>query len=78
MDFNSFLEEVEKGNLEAVKEFVSQGVDVTAQDNEAIMYASYKGHLDILKYLVSQGADVTAQDNRAIFIATWWETALKL
>jgi ankyrin repeat protein len=39
---------------------VSQGADVTDNNNYAVQVASMNGHLEVVKYLVSQGADVTA------------------
>jgi hypothetical protein len=47
------------GHLATVQYLVSQGADVTAQDNKAVWWASECGHLATVQYLVSQGADVT-------------------
>jgi hypothetical protein len=38
---------------------VSQGADVTADNNWPVRYASIRGHLEVVKYLVSQGAPTT-------------------
>ena len=61
----------ENGHLDTVKYLIENGADVTAQDNEAVMWASYKNHLDVIEYLVKNGADVTAQDNCAIRVASY-------
>ena len=46
-------------------------VDVSAEDNFAIKYASYGGHLEIVKLLLSTGkVDVTAENNFAIRYAS--------
>ena len=45
---------------DARSELVSQGADVTADNNDALCLASNNGHLDTVRYLVSQGADITA------------------
>ena len=49
---------------------VSQGADVTADDNYAVQVASMNGHLEVIKYLVSQGADVTSYNNWALRYAS--------
>jgi ankyrin repeat protein len=56
--------------LETIKYLVSQGADITARNNQAVIGASFKGHLETVKYLVSQGADVTARYNEAVFHAS--------
>jgi hypothetical protein len=40
-----------------VKYLVSQGADISADDNYAAKFASRYGHLEVVEYLVSQGAD---------------------
>jgi len=58
------LEEACKtGDLDKVKELVSDGADITANNNYAVQLASNNGHLDVVKYLVSLGADITVDDN---------------
>ena len=39
---------------------------MSANDNEALIWASVNGHLEVVKFLVEQGADVTANNNRAL------------
>jgi hypothetical protein len=41
-------------DLATIQYLVSQGVDVTDQDNEAVGWASMGGHLATVQYLVSQ------------------------
>jgi hypothetical protein len=64
------LKAIQNNDLATIQYLVSQGADVTAQDNEAIMWASKDGHLATVQYLVTLGADVTAQDNRAVRLAS--------
>jgi len=42
------------------------GVDIIADDNYAVRWASEYGHLDVVKYLVEHGADITADNNYAV------------
>ena len=49
-----------------ITSYKKRGIDITADDNLAIQWASNNGYLNIVKYLVSQGADVTANNNFAI------------
>jgi ankyrin repeat protein len=46
------------GHLDIVQYLVlEEGVDVNADNDEALIAASERGHLEIVKFLVSQGAD---------------------
>ncbi len=59
------FEAAEFGNLDKVKVFSAQGIDInTSLDNgkTALMLASNSGHLDIVEFLVEQGADVNLRD----------------
>ncbi len=49
---------------------INSDVDVTADNNYAIRWASEYGHLKVVKYLVSQGADVTVVDDYAVRMAS--------
>ena len=66
---DKLLNAVKNDELDLVKYLVSQGADVTANDNEAIISAAEGNHLAIVKYLVSKGADVTADDNEVLLHA---------
>jgi ankyrin repeat protein len=52
---------IQNNDLVTVQYLVTQGAEVTAQDNSAVLHASGCGHLATVQYLVRQGADVTAQ-----------------
>ena len=50
-----------KGNLDRVKTFVEQGVDIDECDSEGwtpLWLASFNNHRHVVKYLVEQGASV--------------------
>ena len=66
-----FIVAVENNRLNMVKYLVSEGADVTADDNDAITYAGRYGYLEMTKYLVENGADVTAQDNATVIWASY-------
>jgi serine/threonine-protein phosphatase 6 regulatory ankyrin repeat subunit B len=54
------------GNLDAVKEFLNDGVDVNSSSNRgytALISASLRGHTAIVNILLENGADVNARDN---------------
>ena len=44
------------GKLNIIKYLISQGANIRADDDWAVVWASYNGHLETVKYLVSQGA----------------------
>jgi len=45
---------------------VSLGVDIHAENNRAVRWASEYGHLEVVKYLVSVGADIHAGNDLAV------------
>ena len=65
MERRTFLHACNSGDLEGVKYFVSQGVDVRA-NNWAVRFASTRGHLEVVKYLVSQGVNVQGDNYYAV------------
>ena len=68
---STFVEACKSGDLEVVKYLVSQGANVTDDNNNyAVQVASMNGHLEVIKYLVSQGADVTSYNNWALRYAS--------
>ena len=44
-------------------------MDITTNDNDAIVYASAHNHLEVVKYLHQNGADITANNNYAMELA---------
>ena len=54
----------EKGDIEAVKQFLGDGVDVNAEDENGwtpLHGAAWWGHTETAKFLIGSGADVDAQ-----------------
>ncbi len=54
----------EKGDIEAVKQFLGDGVDVNAEDENGwtpLHGAAWWGHKETAKFLIGSGADVDAQ-----------------
>jgi len=58
-------EAAEQGDIEAVKQYLADGVDVNAKDKRGftpLHLAAIKGHKGIAKLIVTKGADVNAKD----------------
>ena len=54
----------EKGNIEAVKQFLADGADVNAKNDfgsTPLIAAALEGHKEIAELLISEGADVNAK-----------------
>ena len=45
------IEASRTGNLDLIKDLISKGADIHAQDDEALRWASKHGHLEIVNYL---------------------------
>ncbi len=74
MGNTSFLDAVENGELEKVKEMLASGTDANTTDEHqrsAAYKAAKKGHLEILKVLVEHGADIDMIDNRGTNALYW-------
>lgn len=60
----AFMNATREGELEAVRDFLGQGIDVNTQDiygDTTIMIAAYKGHKKIVELLINAGADVNVK-----------------
>jgi ankyrin repeat protein len=61
----SIWDAAEKGNIEAVKQNLTEGVDVNAKEQfgmTPLHYAARSGHKEIVELLIAEGADVNAKD----------------
>ncbi|MCW5156417.1 ankyrin repeat domain-containing protein [Burkholderia cenocepacia] len=81
MDWNEKLIEFSKeGNLEGVKEALSNGADIHAASEEgeyegrtddALVEAAENGHLEVVNYLIDQGANIHAEDDSALIYSAY-------
>ena len=58
----TFQEAAGNGDLQTVRNCISQGVSVNANGGSALINAARSGNLEIVKYLVDHGADVNKGD----------------
>src|SRR5437868_2027876 len=68
---NLLIEYAKTGNLNGIKTLFENGVDICAQDNQAIICASGNGHLEIVKFLFENGANICVRNNDAIIYASF-------
>ena len=47
-----FIEAAENNQLDELKNLLSQGSDIHADDGEALIFAAIEGHLEVVKLLV--------------------------
>ena len=60
------IEMAKEGNVKGVILFMNKGVDIHAQNDYALRWASGNGHLEVVKYLVGEGADIHDLDDLAL------------
>lgn len=63
---SSFLKSVRKGNIQKVKDFLDEGIEVDLRDNRGytpLMIATDEGHSEIAKILIDAGANINAKSN---------------
>ena len=69
--FSQFYEAFSEGNKVVAKHLLDTNVDLSAENNWAIRWASRRGHADIVKLLLDSGkVDPTALDYQAVLWAT--------
>ena len=59
-----FFTEIAIGDIEAVKNYINEGVDTNSANkhgHQALMVAAHQGHIDIVKLLISRNADINAK-----------------
>lgn len=64
-----FIDQIEAGNVEAVKLYLAAGVspDVSdTQHRQALLVAAEKGNAEVVKVLVDAGADIGVKDKRGL------------
>ena len=45
---------------------MSQGANIHAQEEHALIYSAEKGHINVVKFLVELGANIHAQEEHAL------------
>ena len=75
----SIIDAARDGNIEAVKQHIAAGTDVSARHNMGrhtpLYFAVFKGHMEIAELLIANGADVNAKnigDFAALHMAASW------
>jgi len=62
-----FIAACKSGNLEVVEYLVStKSVNIHANDNVALRWASSNDHLEVVQYLVEQGANIHAYNDDSL------------
>ena len=59
----------DKGNIEAVKQFLADGADVNVKDKDGgtpLSYAAFHGQTEIVELLIAKGADVNAKNKYGV------------
>jgi len=65
-DINKLFEEVSKGNIQYLKDYVKHNGDINSKDKWGLTighYAAVWGHLNCLKYYIEHDGDINAIDN---------------
>ena len=55
-------------NVNTWKWMIKQGINIHADDDYALRWASLNGHIDVVKFLVKKGVDIHARNDYAL---TW-------
>ena len=67
-----FLQAIENGDVPKVREFISAGVDINAEDDNgdtALLTASWSGNKEIVELLLANGADVNYETDAYFYTA---------
>jgi ankyrin repeat protein len=68
-DWDNLHHAAQRGDIDAVKEFLARGSDINAFDEISftpLHHAAKEGHLDLVKVLLEAGADVNAHEEARI------------
>jgi ankyrin repeat protein len=63
-DENELIQKASNGKLEKVKLLVKGGVDINANNDEALVWAARNNHLEVVKFLVKIGANINANNGQ--------------
>jgi hypothetical protein len=68
-NLQNFYSFISNRNLSGVNFFIEQGIDVTANSNQAILNAAFVSDLEAINLLVKHGANLHAQNEKIILVA---------
>ena len=63
---DALLESVKAGDVGRVRDSLSAGADIHAQEDRALRWAAERGYLEMVRLLLDSGADLHADRNRAL------------
>ena len=66
MSENDFIAAAKNGDLKKVAFSLQSGVDIHAENDKALRWASNHGHEEVVRLLLEQGADVHAESDEAL------------
>ena len=68
---DSFLRKVMEGDEYLVRDSLSAGADIHAQEDYALRYSAEYGHIEQVRMLLDGGADIHAKDDNALRSSAW-------
>jgi ankyrin repeat protein len=57
---------VQNGDIETVRNLVSNGLNIKDYEDDVVHYTASYGHLELIKYLVSVGIDFRSDNDYAV------------
>ena len=61
-----FLDAAKNNKIDKLKNLLSQGANIHADDDWALKVSAWGGHLEVVKFLVTQGANIRAGDDEPL------------
>lgn len=63
---NELIYCIQAGDVEGIKDMITNGFDIKPDLQDALVYAANQSKINVVKYLVGIGAEVAYDDNRAL------------
>lgn len=70
--YNKFNTACKEGDIELVKYYLNKGIDVDANDGEALVSALSVSDYNMVETLINAGADVNIADSKVLLLASYW------